>query len=232
MKLGIFTDPHYSSAELTCGRRYNSRSLAKIEAALARFAAEKCDLVVCLGDLIDREPTHEAEAANLAALARVFDTAGLPAAVVRGNHDAFSLSKEDFYRILGSSRYPADRVFEDKTLIFLDACHFASGRSYAPGDTDWTDTFLPDTDGLRARLSAVPGEAIVLMHQNIDPNIRADHSLKNAAEVREILEQSGKVRLVLQGHYHPGTENTHNGILYRAFPAMCERDDAVFILEV
>ena len=55
MKLGIFADPHYSSALLTCGRRYNSRSLAKIEAALARFAAERCDLVVCLGDLIDRE---------------------------------------------------------------------------------------------------------------------------------------------------------------------------------
>ena len=72
MKLGIFTDPHYSSAELTCGRRYNSRSLAKIQAALARFAAERFDLVVCLGDLIDREPTHEAEATNLAALARVF----------------------------------------------------------------------------------------------------------------------------------------------------------------
>lgn len=232
MKLGIFTDPHYSSAPLTCGRRYNSRSLAKIEAALARFVAERCDLVVCLGDLIDREPTHEAEAANLAALARVFDAAELPTAVLRGNHDAFSLTKEDFYRILGASRYPADRTFGDKTLIFLDACHFFSGRPYTPGDTDWTDTFLPDTDGLRARLAAVPGEAIVLMHQNIDPDIRADHSLKNAAEVRKILEESGKVHLVLQGHYHPGTENTHNGILYRTFPAMCERDDAVFVLKV
>ncbi|MBQ3095282.1 MAG: hypothetical protein IJC53_02445 [Clostridia bacterium] len=56
--------------------------------------------------------------------------------------------------------------------------------------------------------------------------------MKNAAEVREILEQSGRVHLVLQGHYHPGTENTHNGIRYTAFPAMCERDDAVFVLEV
>ena len=30
MKLGIFTDSHYSSSELTCGCRYNSRSLEKI----------------------------------------------------------------------------------------------------------------------------------------------------------------------------------------------------------
>ena len=56
--------------------------------------------------------------------------------------------------------------------------------------------------------------------------------MKNAAEVRKILEESGRVHLVLQGHYHPGAEHEHNGIRYTTFPAMCERDDAVFVLEV
>ena len=34
MKLGIFTDSHYSSQEVTCGNRYNSRSLEKIRKAM------------------------------------------------------------------------------------------------------------------------------------------------------------------------------------------------------
>ena len=33
MKIGIFTDSHFSSAEVTCGNRYNSRSLEKIRRA-------------------------------------------------------------------------------------------------------------------------------------------------------------------------------------------------------
>ena len=233
MKLGIFADPHYSSALLTCGRRYNSRSLAKIDAALAHFAAERCDLVVCLGDLIDREDSHALEVQNLRAVAAVLDAKDIPICVLRGNHDGFCFTEAEFYAVLGESYRPADLTWGEKTLLFLDACFTSDGKPYHPeGSHDWTDTFLPDTDGLRARLAAVPGEAIVLMHQNIDPDIREDHRLKNAAEVRKILEESGKVKRVLQGHYHPGTENTHNGILYRAFPAMCERDDAVFVLEI
>ena len=69
MKLGLFADPHYSSAEVTCGNRYNSRSLQKIKNACARFEREKCDLIICLGDLTDSEPTHEEELATLPQLA-------------------------------------------------------------------------------------------------------------------------------------------------------------------
>lgn len=61
MKLGIFTDSHYSSSELTCGCRYNSRSLEKIKEAYRMFENEGCDLVLCLGDLTDTETTYEKE---------------------------------------------------------------------------------------------------------------------------------------------------------------------------
>ena len=55
IRLGIFTDPHYSSQEITCSKRYNSRSLEKIRQACRFFEERDCDLIVCLGDLIDRE---------------------------------------------------------------------------------------------------------------------------------------------------------------------------------
>ena len=71
MKLGMFTDPHYSSAEVTCGVRYNSRSLEKIKKAYEDFEKENCDLVICLGDLIDHEDSHERVVENLKAVAGV-----------------------------------------------------------------------------------------------------------------------------------------------------------------
>ena len=49
--------------------------------------------------------------------------------------------------------------------------------------------------------------------------------IKNAAEVREVLEKSGKVRAVYQGHYHPGHENVINSIPYHTLPVMCEGEE-------
>jgi hypothetical protein len=67
MKLGIFTDSHYSSHTITGlnKRRRNSQSLKKIKEAYDFFAAENCDLVICLGDLIDKEDSHQKEIDNL-----------------------------------------------------------------------------------------------------------------------------------------------------------------------
>ena len=61
MKIGMFSDPHYSSAEETCGNRYNSRSLEKMKRALAFFTENMCDMVIILGDVTDTEPEREME---------------------------------------------------------------------------------------------------------------------------------------------------------------------------
>ena len=73
MKIGILTDSHYSSQKVTCGNRYNSKSLKKIKLAYAFFESQKCDLVVCLGDLIDKEAHHEKEVENLKEVARIIN---------------------------------------------------------------------------------------------------------------------------------------------------------------
>jgi predicted phosphodiesterase len=59
MKLGLFSDAHYSSAEVTCDRRQNNRSLEKMKEAYRIFEEAGCDLVVCLGVLTDTEDTYE-----------------------------------------------------------------------------------------------------------------------------------------------------------------------------
>jgi len=229
MKIGIFTDSHYSSHAVTCEKRFNSRSLEKLREAYAYFMENGCALVICLGDLIDKEDSHQLEVSNLRRAAQVLRQ--LPTVCVMGNHDAFSFEREEFYAILGGCE-PRDLCIGEHTLVFLDACFYRTGEAYAPGGTDWTDTFLPDTDALKQRLRSAKGNVCVFIHQSIDPAIREDHRLHNAAQVIRILEESAKVKTVYQGHYHPGAETVHNGISYITFPAMCENEGARYILQL
>ena len=231
MKIGLFSDSHFSSAEVTCGNRYNNQSLRKIGEAMRTFAAEKCDLVIILGDVTDTEPAREMEEANLRRIAQVLDQSGMETVCMMGNHDAFVFTPDDFYGILGEKYRPKTISRGGMNLLFLDACYFKSGVHYKPGDTDWTDTFYPHAQQLRETLERCDGDAVIFIHQNVDPEIREDHCLHNAAQLREIFEASGKVKTVYQGHYHWGHELTHNGIAYVTLAAMCENENAWRIVE-
>lgn len=232
MKLGLFADSHYSSAEVTCGNRYNSQGLARIEKACRQFVEAGCDRIVCLGDLIDHEPVHETEVDNLKKVAQVFRNCPVPVTVIMGNHDAFSFTREEFYGILGEECRPADLYGEAVSLLFADACYFRNGKPYGPGDSDWTDTCIPDTEELRKRIEAATGNVYLFLHQNLDPTVESHHILSNAPDIRRILEQSGKVRAVCQGHYHPGNKTGRNGIQYFTLPSLCTYEDAVEIITI
>ena len=230
MKIGLFSDSHYSSAALTCGCRYNNQSLRKIGEALRFFAEEQCDLVIILGDVTDTEPSRAMEEENLRQIAQVLDQSGLDIICLMGNHDAFVFTPEDFYGIIGEQYRPHSIAREGKNLLFLDACYFKTGVHYMPGDSDWTDTFYPHIDALRCELAACDGAVYVFMHQNIDPQIREDHCLYNAKQLREVLEDSGKVKAVYQGHYHWGHQLNHHGIEYVTLAAMCQNERAWYIM--
>ncbi len=231
MRLGVFTDSHYSSGTVTCGNRYNSRSLEKIKTAYAFFESQKCDLVVCLGDLIDKEPSHEKEVENFKEVAKVINASSIKTICLMGNHDAFAFTEAEFYDILGDCN-PKTVKAEEKTLLFLDACYFKNANHYLPGDTDWTDTFYPHIEDLKKQLGEAFGDVYVFIHQNIDPNIRKDHRLHNFSQINGILQNSGKVKAVYQGHYHPGLTSKHDSIEYVTFSAMCENENAQYILNI
>ena len=232
MRLGIYTDPHYSSQAVTCGVRYNSRSLEKIKAAYRYFERMHCDLAVCLGDLIDKESDRALQTENLRKVAGVIRASTVPTVCLMGNHDAFAFTADGFYRILGADLRPSDRVADGRRLVFLDACYFRNGVRYQPGDTDWTDTYCPFEAELRKTVASSDENIYVFVHQNLDPAAEKRHRIANADGINRILSGCGKVKAVYQGHYHPGCRSVWNGIRYVTFPAVCESDDAFFIEEV
>lgn len=233
MKIGLFTDSHFSSHDMTCGTRYNNKSLNKIKEAIHYFEESGCERVICLGDLIDYEDDHETVIHNLKSIAELFLASTLKYTVLMGNHDCFCLSQDEFYGVLGETTKPVTLVEGNKTLFFIDACYYFNGEHYAPEKShDWMDTNCSDLSILNRRLNTTQGTVLVFMHQNIDPDIPESCRLNNDQAVRQLLEESGKVKTVFQGHYHPGNENMVNGIKYITIPAMCEHEKAFFIYQL
>lgn len=232
MKIGIFTDSHYSSQEITCGKRYNSKSLEKIRDAYMYFEESGCDLAICLGDLIDKENNHEKEMENLGRVAEVISKSSIPTVCLMGNHDAFALSEEEFYTILGKNCKPRTLCMDNKNFLFVDACYFKNGKHYQPGDSDWTDTFYPKEEEVAQLLAGLNEDSYVFMHQNIDHAISQDHRLFNADKMCRLIEDSRVVKAVYQGHYHPGKYSESGNVQYVTFPAMCEGDGRWYVVEI
>lgn len=226
MKLGLFTDAHYSSIS-------GPKVLNRIEKAFAAFEREMCDQVVFLGDLLHDDVDHETEIENLKAIRAVFDRFSGTVTVVIGNHDTNLFTKEEFYRLLGDQYRPRTRETDGKLLLFIDGCYFQTGEEYRPGHTGGVDTWYPYTELLRQQLEQWPGQdAYIFTHQVLDLSSGGVQRIINAAWIRKILEESGKVRGVFEGHSHKLVESDINGIHYTTLPALHDDENAYRILEI
>lgn len=227
MKVGIFTDSHY------CSREGNCDSLQKIKAAVSYFEKENCSIIVFLGDLIDKEDNHKKEIENLKQISDIFNKCSIKIYVIIGNHDTFSFTKNEFYTILGEEYRPENTCINGKNLLFIDSCHSHDANPYTPGFCNWSDIYYPHTDELCHCLSNLGGdETYVFSHHNLDPAVTENHRIKNAAQIRKILENSGKVRTVFQGHDHRYTKSDINGIHYITYPSILETAQAIYIADI
>lgn len=231
MKLGLFTDPHYCSKEVTCRTRRPSLSYGKVLEAMEHFRAARVDMILCLGDLIDDCGDKQLNTEKTAELIALIRSYGTPFYSLMGNHDAHVFTKEEFNTHTEGAFPPTSLTFEGKTLIFPDTNYSDDGTPYAPGKIDWKNSYIPNCE-LRALKDILDHpdtkKAYIFTHQNLDPEVQVDHIIRNAAVVREIIRSSGKVRAVFQGHYHKGHDNVIDGIPYRTLPAMCEGERNMF----
>jgi hypothetical protein len=228
VRFGIVTDCHFAEAE-PAGTRFYRESLGKLAECVDRMNAEKVDFLVELGDFKDenRPPVEAKTLAYLQTIEAEFRRFHGPRYHVLGNHDMDSLSKRQFLSQVENTGIEAGRSyysFDVRGLhaVVLDANHGSDGRDYDHGHFDWTDAKVPPTelDWLRNDLVQSRGPAVVFVHQMLDGT--GSTYVKNASEVREILEGSGRVLAVFQGHHHPGGYRRLNGIRYYTLRAVVE----------
>ena len=227
-RFGIVTDCHYANAD-AAGTRFYRQSLDKLSECVALMNAEKVDFLIELGDFKDQDkpPVEKKTLSYLQAVERVFQGFHGPTYHVLGNHDLDSISKRQFLAGIDNTNIDPSRSyysfdFNALHFIVLDANFKTGGSAYDHGNFDWTDANIPPDElaWLNRDLSETSGPVIVFTHQLLDGT--GSVYINNAAEVRHILQASGKVLAVFQGHHHSGSYTQIAGIHYYTLKALVE----------
>lgn len=227
-RFGIVTDCHYADADAQ-GTRFYRESLDKLSECVTLMNTQKVDFLIELGDFKDQDkpPVEKNTLSYLQAAEKVLKQFNGPTYHVLGNHDIDSISKIQFLKRLDNTNIDSNRSyysFDSNGLryVVLDANYRTDGTDYDHGNFDWTDANIPpkELDWLKKDLAATPGAVIVFIHQLLDGS--GSVYVKNAAKVRQVLEASGKVLAVFQGHHHSGSYSNTAGIHYYTLKAVVE----------
>lgn len=221
LRIGLLTDLHFAERE-AYGTRFYRESREKLREGIDRFNELKADLVVELGDFIDAAETVEEEIGYLKTIEAEYARFAGPRHYVLGNHCVHTLTKEEFLENTGAAGTFYSFDAGSFHFVVLDACFRTDGVPYGRKNFDWTDAKLPpaECDWLRSDLAQGETSTIVFTHQRLD--VENNYGVKNAPEVRHILEESGRVRAVFQGHSHKNEYREINGIHYCTLRAMVE----------
>ncbi len=221
LRVGLITDLHYADKP-PGGTRYYRETLEKLEEAAVQFEKENLTFLVELGDLIDAADSVEVEQRYLKTINKEFSSICKDRHYVLGNHCVDTLKKEEF--LAGVEQKKSYYSFDRGGIHFvvLDSCFRSDGKPYGRKNFKWTDANIPaeELKWLAADLLMTDKPVIVFAHQRFD--VSNSHGVKNNADVRKVLEASGKVFAVFQGHSHKNDLKEIGGIHYCTLVAMVE----------
>ena len=218
--IGIYTDSHYADRK-PAGNRHYRDSAAKLTEFVKTMNEAKPDFCIVLGDFVDKGKTLDIERGYLRHIEGIYGKFTGRRYHVIGNHDVATFSKEQF---VDSAKMPAPHHSFDVGAfhcVVLDANYRKDFSHYKAGNFNWTQTYVPPNEQkwLAADLAATKKKTVVFIHQTLDDE-KGSHGVKNAPQVRRVLEKSGKVLAVFQGHNHGGAYRKINGIEYFTMRAM------------
>lgn len=231
LRFGVVTDVHYADRPPS-GTRYYRLGISKLRAVVDLMNAQRLDFLIELGDFKDQDeqPSEARTLEYLRAIETVFQGFGGARYHVLGNHDMDSISKMQFQAVVTNTGIARDRTYYSFDrggfhFVVLDANFRRDGVAYDRGNFDYKDTNVSaeQVEWLRKDLANAAGPCVVSVHQRLDES-RESPPIGNRGVVRKILEGSGKVRLVMQGHVHAGDYQQIHGIHYYTQVASVEGD--------
>jgi predicted phosphodiesterase len=240
----MISDVHYANRE-PAGTRFYNQSLVKVQEAIDRMNQEKLDFMIELGDFKDQDavPNEANTLKYLIEIESVFHKFKGPTYHVLGNHDTDGISKQQFLERIENTGIPKTESYYSFSLkgihfVVLDGDFTKDGKAYDHGNFSWDDSFIPESqiNWLKADLKESSLPVVVFVHQMLgnwrDPKLE----IQNAAAVRQILEQSGKVLCVFQGHVHEESYQLINGIHYYSVDAVVDgngpKNSAYMIVDI
>lgn len=225
VRFGLVTDSHYADREPQNTRFYR-QSLDKMREFLQVMQNEQVDFIMHLGDFKD-EDTRQQETDTLKYLRdleAIFSSFNGAKYHCIGNHDVDSITKLQFLENVTNTGIPNTSSYysfdhQGFHFVVLDANYHRDGRDqfYKEG-ADWQDPNIPagQLQWLREDLEKTAFPSVLCCHHPLYEYNRDGFKLhvNQFAEVQQILEASGKVLSVFQGHVHEEGYRRINGILY------------------
>ena len=225
------TDLHYCLRDDPEAERRNILSAAKLE-NIVGSSSKGCDFIIDLGDTADYQPDCGDQRELAKEVYGIMEKTGLPVCCAIGNHDT-SLPKDELTDIL----HMPGRYYEFKTADFncivLDA-NMNSPETPCPGEEiEWGNTWFDPEQlvFLKDALARAGKPVLVFCHELFMLEYYEQdnpHVIRNRDEAIRLFEESGKVKAVFSGHYHPGDCVLHNGIYYLAFTALVLHENESF----
>lgn len=229
LTLGFVTDLHFGPAAYHDGKlRKLTHHAAELTRGVVRRMNEELrpDILVNLGDDIEDE-SREADLARYTECQDILRTAKAELLNVAGNHDTIHLTRDDLARVWrhdGPLFYSLDRGGFHITVL-----HTLERKD--------VDVRIPQAqlEWLKDDLARTDLPVVVLMHHSASEQHLEDSFwfkglahlalVHERAELRRILEESEKVRVVFNGHVHRNHLDVINGIPYVTVQSLIENLD-------
>jgi predicted phosphodiesterase len=231
LTIGFVTDLHFGPAAYHDGKlRKLTQHAADLTRGVVRAMNEELrpDLLVNLGDDIEDE-SRDADLARYTECQDILRTAKAELVNVAGNHDTIHLTREDLTRIWRIEApsplfYAIDRGGHH--IVVLHTLERKDVEVRIPhAQLEW----------LKDDLARTKLPVIVLMHHSASEQDLEDSFwfkglshlalVKERADLRRILEESGKVRVVFNGHVHRNHLDVIAGIPYVTIQSLIENLD-------
>ena len=255
VRIGVFTDAHYSATKANTTERFYQASGKKIADAVETFGKEKVDLVISLGDLVDNEYEDYED------IGQSLEKLTMPVYKVLGNHDFINPYSEEqqsaALKVLGITDRYFSVVKGGTRLIFLDSSDIATyshplesagyrnaesilktlkddlaenARKYngaiSQTQMSWLESELKEA-------TAASQNAVCFVHIPLAVSGAAKYTLWNGEDVIDVLSAYPCVKAVIAGHHHAGGYSSVGGLHHITLKGMVQGADTSYsILEI
>jgi len=228
MKFAILTDIHLGPEVHYKGVL---RKMSKnVKPFLEKFIAEmncsvKPEFLIVLGDLVGNENEFN-DKNNISYIIDTLKKLDCPVHYVAGNHDLKHISEEDLTKLFRLDRLYYSFDSSDLHFIVLFSKVIVKGNIRITDEQkDWLINDLDNTSK----------KCVVFVHHSLaDQDLtgnpwfegKPEKSLiANRLEIREVLEKSGKVIGVFNGHLHWDKHDVHNNTPYFTIQSLIENEN-------